>query len=382
MDKFCMAPWAAISTDVNGSIRPCCRFSQPHKQIDHVMPFMKDGTLDELWNSEPLRKLRQSFIDGEMPIECIQCSKEESSGLVSYRQEMNTFLERYPHQKNRYDFTSAESPSPFYIYLKLTNVCNLKCRMCSPMASSLIQKEREKEFGIKGDDYWHENKIVETYNEESFKRWLPNIDYIVFTGGEPFVGKENKDLIQLMIDEGHSHKIDLHFNTNGMVMPKAIIDMLLKFRSVSLAFSVDDIGKRLNYHRHGADWELIKKNIQRVPTDKNITIAIYTTVNNYNIWYLEEAMEEFKKLTKNVSYDFVYEPAFLSPRCLNSLVKKELIEKYDGKREYEKVIKYIKDSNVDRTMEFFAQIRELDKIRKENFAEVFPEWAEVIMYYE
>ena len=377
-----MAPWAAISTDVNGSIRPCCRFNQPHKQIDHVMPFMKDGTLDELWNSEPLKKLRQSFIDGKMPVECRQCTNEEESGLFSYRQEMNSFLERYPHQKDRYDFTSTESPPPFYIDLKLTNVCNLKCRMCSPMASSLIQKEREKEFGIKGDDYWHENKIVETYNEESFKRWLPNIDYIVFTGGEPFVGKENKDLIQLMIDEGHSHKIDLHFNTNGMVMPKAIIDMLLKFRSVSLAFSVDDIGKRLNYHRHGADWELIKKNIQRVPTDKNITIAIYTTVNNYNIWYLEEAMEEFKKLTKNVSYDFVYEPAFLSPRCLNSLVKKELIEKYDGKREYEKVIKYIKDSNVDRTMEFFAQIRELDKIRKENFAEVFPEWAEVIMYYE
>jgi sulfatase maturation enzyme AslB (radical SAM superfamily) len=377
-----MAPWAAISTDVNGSIRPCCRFSQSHKQVHHIMPFMKDGDLGKLWNSEPLKKLRQSFIDGEMPIECIQCSKEESSGLISYRQEMNSFLEKYPHQKDRYDFTSTESPPPFYIDLKLTNVCNLKCRMCSPMASSLIQKEREKEFGTKGDNYWHENKIVETYNEESFKRWLPNIDYIVFTGGEPFVGKENKDLIQLMIDEGHSHKIDLHFNTNGMVMPKTIIDMLLKFRSVSLAFSVDDIGKRLNYHRHGADWELIKKNIQRVPTDKNITIAIYTTVNNYNIWYLEEAMEEFKKLTKNVSYDFVYEPAFLSPRCLNSLVKKELIEKYDGKREYEKVIKYIKDSNVDRTMEFFAQIRELDKIRKENFAEVFPEWAEVVMYYE
>lgn len=377
-----MAPWAAISTDVNGSIRPCCRFSQPHKQIDHVMPSMKDGTLDELWNSESMKKLRQSFIDGKMPIECRQCTNEESSGLISYRQKMNYFLKKYPHQKERYDFTSTESPPPFYIDLKLTNVCNLKCRMCSPMASSLIQKEREKEFGIKGDDYWHENKIVETYNEESFKRWLPNIDYIVFTGGEPFVGKENKDLIQLIIDEGHAHKIDLHFNTNGMVVPKAIIDMLLKFRSVSLAFSIDDIGKRLNYHRHGADWELIKKNIQKVPTDKNIIIEIYTTVNNYNIWYLEEAMEEFKKLTKNVSYNFVYEPAFLSPRCLNSLIKEDLIEKYEGKPEYEKVIKYIKDPNIDRTTEFFAQIRELDKIRKENFSEVFPEWAEVVMYNE
>ena len=382
MDKICMAPWAAISTDVNGSIRPCCRFNQPQKQVEHVMPFMTDGTLDELWNSEPLKKLRQAFIDGKTPIECRQCINEEESGLWSYRQEMNSFLEKYPHQKERYDFTSTESPPPFYIDLKLTNVCNLKCRMCSPMASSLIQKEQEKEYGFKGDDYWHANKIVNTYNEESFKRWLPNIDYIVFTGGEPFVGKENRDLIQLIIDEGHASRIDLHFNTNGMVMPQAIINMLLQFKHVNIAFSVDDIDARLNYHRHGADWELIKKNIQKVPLDKNIRIAIYSTVNNYNVWYVEEAMEEFRKLTPNVSYDFVYEPAFLSPRCLNSFIKEEIIEKYSGKEDYEKIIKYVKSSGVDRTIEFHDQIRKLDKIRNENFAEVFPEWSEVVMYNE
>lgn len=382
MDKICMAPWAAISTDVNGSIRPCCRFNQPQKQVEHVMPFMTDGTLDELWNSEPLKKLRQAFIDGKTPIECRQCINEEESGLWSYRQEMNSFLEKYPHQKERYDFTSTESPPPFYIDLKLTNVCNLKCRMCSPMASSLIQKEQEKEYGFKGDDYWHANKIVNTYNEESFKRWLPNIDYIVFTGGEPFVGKENRDLIQLIIDEGHASRIDLHFNTNGMVMPQAIINMLLQFKHVNIAFSVDDIDARLNYHRHGADWELIKKNIQKVPLDKNIRIAIYSTVNNYNVWYVEEAMEEFRKLTPNVSYDFVYEPAFLSPRCLNSFIKEEIIEKYSGKEDYEKIIKYVKSSGVDRTIEFHDQIRKLDKIRNENFAEIFPEWSEVVMYNE
>lgn len=254
--------------------------------------------------------------------------------------------------------------------------------MCSPMASSLIQKEQEKEYGFKGDDYWHANKIVNTYNEESFKRWLPNIDYIVFTGGEPFVGKENRDLIQLIIDEGHASRIDLHFNTNGMVMPQAIINMLLQFKHVNIAFSVDDIDARLNYHRHGADWELIKKNIQKVPLDKNIRIAIYSTVNNYNVWYVEEAMEEFRKLTPNVSYDFVYEPAFLSPRCLNSFIKEEIIEKYSGKEDYEKIIKYVKSSGVDRTIEFHDQIRKLDKIRNENFAEVFPEWSEVVMYNE
>lgn len=377
-----MAPWAAISTDVNGSIRPCCRFDQPHNQKEHVMPFMKDGTLDELWNSKPLKKLRRSFINGEQPIECRQCWHEEKSGIRSYREELNSFLERYPHQKSRYDFTSEESKPPFYIDLKLTNVCNLKCRMCSPMASSLIQKEQEKEFGFKGDDYWHANKIVETYNEESFKKWLPNIDYIVFTGGEPFVGKENKDLIQLIIDEGHANRIDLHFNTNGMVMPKSIINMLLQFKNVSIAFSVDDIGPRLNYHRHGADWELIKSNIQKVPTDKNIKIAIYSTINNYNVWYIEEAFEEFLKLTPNVSYDFVYEPGFLSPRWLNKHIKEELIERYKGKVKFERIIKYLSSEDVDKTLDFHNQIRTLDKIRNEKFSEVFPEWSEVVMYNE
>lgn len=382
MDKICMAPWAAISTDVNGSIRPCCRFDQPDNQKEHIMPFMKDGTLDDLWNSEPLKKLRRSFINGERPSECRQCWHEEKSGIRSYRETLNRFLERYPHQKSRYDFTSEESEPPFYIDLKLTNVCNLKCRMCSPMASSLIQKEQEKEFGFKGDDYWHANKIVKTYNEESFKRWLPNIDYIVFTGGEPFVGKENKELIQLIIDEGHANRIDLHFNTNGMVMPQFIINMLLQFKNVNIAFSVDDIGSRLNYHRHGADWELIKSNIKKVPIDKNIKIAIYSTINNYNVWYIEEAFEEFLKLTQNVSYNFVYEPEFLSPRSLNKHIKEELVERYKGKSRFERIIRYISTEDRDQTLDFHNQIRSLDKIRNENFIEIFPEWAEVIMYNE
>ena len=68
-NNFCAAPWVAISTDVNGSLRPCCRFNQPHKQKEHVMPFMKDGTLNELWNGPEFKKLRQAFINGEKPRE-------------------------------------------------------------------------------------------------------------------------------------------------------------------------------------------------------------------------------------------------------------------------------------------------------------------------
>ena len=149
-----------------------------------------------------------------------------------------------------------------FLDLKLSNVCNLKCRMCSPMTSSLFEKESKKhDPDFDADPYWHQNKFLGTSNEKTFREWLPHIDKMCFTGGEPFMAKENKDMLQMMIDEGHSERMDLHFNTNGMFMGKDIVRMLKRFKEVSLAFSVDDIGRRLNYHRSGADWDIIHKNI-------------------------------------------------------------------------------------------------------------------------
>jgi sulfatase maturation enzyme AslB (radical SAM superfamily) len=376
-NNFCAAPWVAISTDVNGSLRPCCRFNQPHKQKEHVMPFMKDATLNELWNGPEFKKLRQAFINGEKPNECRQCWTEEKAGISSYRENMNSQLDKYPHQKKR-DFTSVTADAPFYIDLKLTNVCNMKCRMCGPMASSLIQKENAKEYGVKGDAYWHQDKLIGTHNLESFISWLPEMDWLCFTGGEPFVGKENRQLLQMIIDKGYSSQIDLHFNTNGMIMPDIIIRMLEQFRDVSIAFSIDDIGKRLEYQRHGAVWETIQKNVAKVPD--TMFKQIFTTINNYNIWYADEAYDELKKLSRFISYDFVYEPAMLSPRTLNKTIKKGIINKFKDQPYFEKLVKYVQNDGEDLTVKFHEQITTLDKIRNENFDEVFPEWAEIVMY--
>ena len=86
MSKFCYAPFISISTDVNGSIRPCCRYAQPDKQIEYKMPNMKDGRIDELYNGEEFQKLRQAFNEGKMPAECYTCWNEESAGVPSFRQ--------------------------------------------------------------------------------------------------------------------------------------------------------------------------------------------------------------------------------------------------------------------------------------------------------
>ena len=69
MSNFCYAPFISISTDVNGSIRPCCRYAQPDKQREYKMPNMKDGRIDKLFNGKEFQMLRQAFRDGKQPVE-------------------------------------------------------------------------------------------------------------------------------------------------------------------------------------------------------------------------------------------------------------------------------------------------------------------------
>ena len=107
---------------------------------------------------------------------------------------------------------------------------------------------------------------------------------------------------------------------------------------------------------------------------------IFTTINNYNIWYADEAYDELKKLSRFISYDFVYEPAMLSPRTLNKTIKKGIINKFKDQPYFEKLVKYVQNDGEDLTVKFHEQITTLDKIRNENFDEVFPEWAEIVMY--
>ncbi len=45
-----------------------------------------------------------------------------------------------------------------------------------------------------------------------------------------------------------------------------------------------------------------------------------------------------------------------------------------------KLIDYIYSDDEDLTVKFHDSIRRMDKIRDEDFEDVFPEWAEIVMY--
>ena len=366
MSRFCNAPWIGISTDVNGSIRPCCRYEQPNRQTKYKMPWMKDGTLDQLYNGPEMKALRQAFLNGEEPEECNWCWKEEDVGIKSFRQ---IYYEKWNLE---YDL---ENPLPQLLDLKLSNVCNLKCRMCGPQASSSIAKE----LNIT-NPYYLENKIIATNNESIFfEEILPNLKYLELTGGEPFYSPENKKLIKAVSETEYAKNIFLKITTNGMFKDISILDSMKNFKSVDLVFSVDDVGERLEYARSNSNWETIQNNIFSIYNSyPQFNVIVYRTINNFNIYYLDELDSWCNQNKIQIENGLLHEAKYLSIQYLPEFAKREVSEKFKDK--YKHILDFMNTDTEHKLVEFHNQTYFLDKLRKEDFENTFKEWAEILIW--
>ena len=74
--------------------------------------------------------------------------------------------------------------------------------------------------------------------------------------------------------------------------------MLNNFKSVGFNVSIDGIGKRFDYLRHGADWNEVADNLDwfhNLLEDRGISIGITITVTALNVMYLAELHKVFEE---------------------------------------------------------------------------------------
>lgn len=379
--SFCTLPWVNLSTDVNGSLRPCCKFAQPNPENEFQLPNMKNGRLDKLWNHSEFQRLRQSFLDGNKPKECQTCWDEEESGILSYRQ---TFVE-YRNVELPATFTPITEYSPITFDLKLNNVCNLKCRICGPQASSNYAKEIEERFNVKleGSEYWLQNKIVNTENEEIFKSWIPQLRHLEMTGGEPMTSPENLKILDMIGESGYAHHISILINTNGTFINKKIMDALSKFKQVQICLSIDDIQERIEYQRYPCDWDILTNNIQQYKeicsTNSNISITLFCTVSNFNIFYLGEYLNWAQSTGINHYWNILYYNPWFSIKNLPLGVKDIINSKYNDNVEFSNLLNFMNLPSDDSLFtQFLNDVAETDMYRKQSFDDTFPEWARIL----
>ncbi|EPF19572.1 MAG: radical SAM protein [Microcystis aeruginosa Ma_MB_F_20061100_S19] len=143
---FCILPFSQMTIVNDGKAQLCCRTDLNPMSEGRCLS-LHWATCEQIWNSDYLRSVRSQMLAGEKIPDCSQCYSTEADGGTSLRQIMNTQAEqlwRVSGEEGILDKATAivreggKAPPPSALHLWLGNLCNLKCRMCSPMFSSQI----------------------------------------------------------------------------------------------------------------------------------------------------------------------------------------------------------------------------------------------------
>jgi len=395
-EKFCVLPWISLEASPIGTVRPCC-LADDELLDDAGQKFsLLNADFADIQNSSAMRSLRQQFLAGTAPQTCRKCWTEERAGRTSKR--MHT-LDRMKHMDMGGEWTADAKPLMF-LDLKLGNICNLKCRICGSWSSSQFASEEVNWAppAERKQTYAYQMLRAGAWPQENVQFWaqidqhLSDIRYIEFTGGEPFLIREHFDMLQGIVDRGIAHQVEIHYNTNGTQFPESAPAIWRHFRTVEIAFSIDDLGPRFEYQRTNADWNQVQTNIKKFHTLKdnyhNIQLQCCSTVNIFNVRYIDQLANWIAKQ----GFDFVYwnmmhDAWYFSIGCLPDTAKAaisqhlrsaDVPEQY--RAEFDRIIDFMnRGASTDGHMTCM-KIADLDRKRDQNLRDVEPELAELLNY--
>lgn len=395
-DKFCVLPWISLEASPIGTVRPCC-LAEEEILDNHGDKFeLSTANFKDIQNSDYMRELRGDFLFGQCPDTCKKCWAVEDAGGTSKR--MHT-LDRLKHI-DMGDRWTQNAKSLMFLDLKLGNICNLKCRICGSWSSSQFATEELKFVKDKKNSFHYQMLKDGAWPRENKTFWdqidscLTDIRYLEFTGGEPFLIQEHFDMLQGIVDKGIAGQVEIHYNTNGTVFPEGAEKIWKHFKTVEIAFSIDDLGPRFEYQRTNARWDEVCANLDRFRDLKeihsNIVLQVCTTVNVFNVYYINQVAAWIA--ANRESFNFVYwnmlhEIWHFAINRLPAAVKEKVTQHLqtvdipgEFKLEFERIVDFMNSGESSDGSAMLAAMRQLDERRDQNLAQVMPVWAGIIGY--
>ena len=384
--NFCIRPFNSVVISTDGAITPCCQFISKDFNIKNI-------NIENYWNSNYLKNLRQKFLNDEKPTECQNCWRKEIDNFESHRMESNSSYKaifKNNYERNLKYIKKHNLSFPEDIEFSITNICNLACQMCSGEYSSklLIENNLLNFENLKQDNY-NFNKEIDRTIQEIMKHDLKLLN---LRGGEPLVNKIIIGLIKELTLNKKAENMTLHITTNGTTCNKKILDLLCKFKDVRIMFSIESVGKYNDYLRYPSNWEKIEKNIIEFKKLTNGYLYINTVVQNLNILYLEKLIDFAYANDIFLNFDILKSPHYLEYK---NLPLNLLEQSYEKLKNIEKV-KLTHTKNIDKTIlllkktidsykyddkkffEFSDMIKKRDKHRKISIADYMPEIYNII----
>lgn len=368
--------------------------------------------LSDAWTSSTRYEIIAAMERGEQHPNCQACWDIENIGGFSKRQ-------RHLGLKFEHDI---DHDKPVVLDLKLGNVCNLSCRSCNPWVSSkwandwweVFEKNRTGDGRFR--DYRHYMEQVFrigrlSYSDENEKfwreldEWFPNSRFIDIYGAEPMLIDRLFDVLQTSIDKDHARFQSLHFNTNGTIWDDKKIDILSKFKKVVIDISIDGLFDHFAYIRNGETWSTVMENLakyeQLSKDHPNCELHVCITISLYNIYYADEIFNYFDKRNLRPHFNLAHLPQHVNIKALpdpvKQMVRDKLLKNLNPRFQTEatETLNYINESFSDDPFaraeqyvngvwpEVVRSVTELDRIRKQDFAQTFPEfWAILEPYFK
>ena len=395
-DKFCVLPWISLEASPVGTVRPCCLADDEIVDNDGNKFELSTANFADVQNSTHMRSLRQQFLDSEQPQTCRKCWSEERAGRTSKR--MHT-LDRLKHMGISNEWTADAKPLMF-LDLKLGNICNLKCRICGSWSSSQFATEELNQLPRDEQKKSHAYTMLRAgaWPRDNPQFWdqidsvLNDIRYIEFTGGEPFMIAEHFQMLQGIVDRGIAGQVEIHYNTNGTQYPESAEAIWKHFKTVEIAFSIDDVGERFEYQRSNAVWSEVCENLDRFRDLKeiysNIELQVCTTVNVFNVRYLGQVAEWLEHNRESFSFvywNMMHDAWYFSIACLPDSAKTAITKYLDSvatiyREDFDRIRDFMNSGASTDGFMTRMKIADLDRKREQDLRTVAPELSELLNY--
>ena len=388
---FCMMPWIHTHVWPSGKAFPCC-------MSDSTVEYgnLNDNSLAEIWNNEKYRQLRKNMLNGDETKECNRCYEMEKSNVFTLRKMVNQY---YGKHWDRVETTqldgTVEELNMGYMDIRVSNICNFRCRSCSPELSSAWYEEHIKLYGYTPKDPKIMNILENKKFWDDLQPLLLTVEEACWAGGEPIITEEHYKILDFWI-ENKMEDVRLRYTTNFSNLyfkKKSILEYWNSFKDVRIAASLDAMGARGELIRAGTNWDVIEDNRrQMIKECPDVYFEITPTVSIMNVYHLPDFHKEWidKGLLEpqNVRMNILTYPTEYRIQIIPPKERKKFIDKYtehikwiddnfgDGaaKRGFESVLDFLQQENYENLIpDFIDRNTPLDKLRGESLYQVAPE---------
>jgi len=386
---ICLMPWIHTHIWPNGDAFPCCMsdskevFGNVHKE-----------SLTDLMNNNNYKTIRKQMLNGEKPTACSRCYElEDTADAKTLRiTSLQVFKHYLPYLTETKEDGSINDFKMRYLDIRFSNLCNMKCRTCGPNLSSTWYDDQ-----IKIHPNYIPSKFIDLKSNPNFMdELMPHLDTIeevYFAGGEALITPQHYEILDYWLLNGRTD-IKLRYTTNFSnfrFKNRSILDYWKKFKDVRVAASLDTHGKLAEYARKGTNWDDIVLNRQQMLLIcPDVYFEITPTVSIFSVHSLFEFhrswVEQGLVNINSIRINILTHPRYFSITILPNSEKEKIREIYAEYTHWlisnnaaksvihavNGIINYM--DSADHTIllpEFKNQIKLIDNIRNENFAELY-----------